>query len=704
MNRCSTMLCRLLAAWALATAWSWAQETAPIPLHLVQEGLRDLVLQELATGETSLETRGSAPLVLTGAIPATYDPKRLCVLAFELLCPTGVEFVHVLYGPMVESHSARKRDLPGAETWVPVAIPLQTNWDKPYPVFGLVFGNRAGLSLRLRGLVLRAPADAETQAGQKPAEPTGADLEGAAAVRRYLGRDWPGRIDSVTYDRRYVRISGVAPEAGTSLVEIPVSAPLPSAATGISVTTLSTPGDFQVEIPRFVTARTGFARDRSGARWRLARAVDQRLEPLSGAVWAADADEAGSPPAPRVVPSSKKGMAGVSWVPDAIGDLIDLGCRNLSVQIMLPSILRLTPGAEATTPYTFHGKTYAVDEQALAPLDQILRFARQNRMLVSAVVLIPRRLNDPEAERVWCHPDACEPGLYAMANLTTPEGVDAYAAALDLLARRYGTNGTAAGRISNWIMHHEVDAGWFWTNAGEKSLEAYVELYYRALRTAHYAVRRHDPAGRVFVSLTHHWNEAEPKCYKPREILELLRDCCRREGDFEWGVAYHAYPQDVRDPRSWLDTKATFSFDTPLITMKNLEVLDAWMKQPDVRFNGNVRAVLLAEQGCNARDLSPEQQRLQAAGIAYFWHKVRDLDSIEAFHYQRWIDQPQDKGLLLGLRACAPGSLNAPGERKAAWEVFRDLGTAAEAGTAGFAKELIGVDDFSQVRYLEPIR
>ena len=626
------------------------------------------------------------------------------MIAFDLLCPAGLDFIQVFYGLPRESHSASKRDLLRSETWVPVAVPLRDNWDMPYRVFRLDFGNRGGVSLRLRGLVLRPPTNDEIQTEQQWLETVKQDAEQGRDIRAYLGREWPGRVDSVSVDRRYVRISGVAPEAGTALIEVPVHASLPSCMESVNVTTLSVRGDFQVEVPRFVANRTGLAHDRLFARWRLARSIDQRLEGLSAAAWATDVDEATGNLPPRAMPSSKKGLGGISWSPDALEDLSALGCRNLTVNILLPSILHLNPGEAGTTPYPFNGKEYAVDEKALAPVDNVLRFAREHGIVVSAVILIPRRLADSQEQRVWCHPDACEPGQYSLANVTSAEGADAFAAALDLLARRYGSPGDTRGRISNWIIHNEVDAGWVWTNAGEKTPESYLELYYRALRIAHYTVRRHDPAARVFISLSHHWTETEPKFYKPRDLLELLSDMCRQEGDFEWGVAYHPYPQDLYNPASWLDTKATFTFDTPLITMKNLEVLDAWMKRPEFRFNGAVRGVLLSEQGCNAADLSEANQRLQAAGLVYLWHKVRDLDSVEAFQYHRWIDHADEGGLRFGLRAFAPGSVDAPGEKKLAWDVFRALGTPEEAAATQFAKALIGLQDFSQVRYLGPIR
>src|SRR5204862_2329390 len=182
-----------------------------------------------------------------------------------------------------------------------------------------------------------------------------------------------------------------------------------------------------------------------------------------------------------------------------------------------------------------------------------------------------------EYGKLAAHPDAHPSGIYVMPNVDSPQGHQAYAAALEFLARRYTRPDRQFGRIHHWIMHNEVDAGWEWTNAGEKNALDYLNLYQKSLRTAFLIARQYDPHAKVFISLTHHWNvQGSPHLYPARKLLELLLDFSRAEGDFDWAIAYHPYPQDLRNPRVWKDTQVKFTFDTPKITFKNLEVLDAW--------------------------------------------------------------------------------------------------------------------------------
>ena len=53
--------------------------------------------------------------------------------------------------------------------------------------------------------------------------------------------------------------------------------------------------------------------------------------------------------------------------------------------------------------------------------------------------------------------------------------------------------------------------------------------------------------------------------------MDTLMAYCKAEGDFKWGVAIHPYPENLLDPKAWLDKKNTYATDTPYITFKNLE-------------------------------------------------------------------------------------------------------------------------------------
>ena len=125
--------------------------------------------------------------------------------------------------------------------------------------------------------------------------------------------------------------------------------------------------------------------------------------------------------------------------------------------------------------------------------------------------------------------------------------------------------------------------------------------------------------------------------------------------------------------------------------MKNIAVLDRFMRQPEFRYRGEkVRTILLSEQGYHTAKGDPDGEKLQAAAIAYAWEKMKPLASIEAFHYHRWIDHEREGGLRLGLWTVKKGSITWPERKKQSWEVYRALGTGAEAEATAFADEIIG--------------
>ena len=366
---------------------------------------------------------------------------------------------------------------------------------------------------------------------------------------------------------------------------------------------------------------------------------------------------------------NRKGLGGIHPDPRLFHDLVDLGVGHITVNISL----RQNFG-----------------DGQIRQLDRLLTFAHENGIVVTAILLIPPRTP------LLAHP-GCDPSAhYAMPDVTSAEGVDAFAASVGYLAERYCEPGAPHGRISHWIVGNEVDAGWVWTNAGEKSAEQYMDEYHRALRVAYYSVRRFDPGGKVFISLTHHWNsshqENPQRFYRPRQLLELLVGHCQRSGDFEWGLAYHPYSQGLFNPKTWEDQLAHDDVDTPLITMKNIAVLDRFMQQPAYRYRGeNVRTILLSEQGYHTDPKNPDAEKLQAAAIVYAWRQMQPLASIEAFHYHRWIDHEREGGLWLGLWTVKAGSITWPEKKKLAWDVYRALGTEGEAKATGFAQELIRV-------------
>jgi hypothetical protein len=523
-------------------------------------------------------------------------------------------------------------------------------------------------------------------------------------LESYLGRDFAGKITQIVVGRDAIHIEGKVPAGrdGLFLADIPMDLPHGDPKgweTLIEVKTAK--GSFALDVPR-KRQGDGLDYDRLTSRWQLVKKSAAGIEPLSHAHYADDVASR-SPDLPAAKPKNKKGLGG--WNAGRIpGELEELGISSVTVNVMIHSLVSLNPQSGAT-PFTWQGRTYHAREKELADLDATFLEAQKHGVMVSAILLVANPAKDGNpVVKVIGHPDAAPDGIFAMPNVTSPDGISLYGAILNLMAERWSRPDGKHGRVHHWIMHNEVDAGWVWTNAGNKSALDYMDLYQRSLRLMDLIARQYDPNSRAFVSLTHHWAEkGEAKWYGSKPLLELLAKFTRTEGDFPWALAYHPYPQDLTNPRTWEDGQSTFNFDTAKITPKNLEVLDAWMKLPAMLYRGKVRPVHCSENGFNSKDYSEKQLTDQAAGMALAWKKIQSLSSIEAWQYHNWIDNRHEGGLRIGLRKF-PDEPGDPLGKKPIWHLYQALGTPAEDKACAPYLPVVGLDSWKSAIHRDVVR
>ena len=352
--------------------------------------------------------------------------------------------------------------------------------------------------------------------------------------------------------------------------------------------------------------------------------------------------------------------------------------------------------------HNYNGKSWYFDRKEVEQFDSTFRTTASRKIIVAAILLVtgPGQCRDPEIGRLTVHPDMDPSGRYSMPNMTNPESVDCYAAALDFLASRYSREDEKYGRIHHWIMHNEVDAGWVWTNMGEKTDLVFMDAYIKSMRMCYNIARKYYAHSEVFITLTHYWAwTSNPRFYPSKDLLEILLDYTRAEGDFEWALAQHPYPESLREPKTWLDQKVQFDFNTPLITFKNIEVLNAWIKLPEVLYKGvQKRTLWLSENGTNSPTYLEQDLIEQAAGFAYTWKKFKTLDGIDGFQWHNWFDNRGEGGLRIGLRRF-PDDETDPGGRKPVWYCYQAADRDNEDEVFDPYKAVIGIEDWDQVIY-----
>lgn len=652
-------------------AWVHGEESPSGGEVLLEWGpQRHLTATALPDGTLDLQLGEGDPHFWTGVVAASFDPQRHRVVEFEYFAPSGLKGAILRFrrtdGEMV---IVGQQPVPPAEAWQPLAfdlaaVPDQPGAGRPDMRFHLALRGEPGTMLQIRRMRVREYNPTErTAVGERQAQQAARQAD-AEAWLADLRKEFSGRLSRVEVRQEEMRIAGTTPVPAT-LVAFGPEVPSHRFADSIVKRFPVAAGEFDVVIPRNVET---VGSDPLLWRWRL---MADASEPLSAARWPTEFDSEASPTLPALGWTHPKGLGGVPPVQDESHEIFQLGIQHATLNIVLTALLQESPGP-GREPWEYRGKTYYVHAGMRHQFDRTLQTLHRQQVRVSAILLVGNHRNaQGQPLSQMTHPEAEPRGIYAMPNLATAEGIELYSAVIAFLADRYSQPDSRFGRIQNWILHNEVDQAGTWTNMGDQPLPRYLETCLRSARVVSQLARSRDREARVFLSLTHHWTRQSSGTgtYVVRDLLELFAEAARREGDFPWGVAYHPYPRDLRNPDTWLDREVSDDFDTPYITPKNMEVLVRYLGQERFLYQGQRRGLLLSEQGFNTPTLSEADQRRQVAGLIYMFRKLEQLPEVEAYHLHRYQDMPAGEG---GLRL---GIIDETGQHKLGWDAYRLIGT-----------------------------
>ncbi len=392
-------------------------------------------------------------------------------------------------------------------------------------------------------------------------------------------------------------------------------------------------------------------------------------------------------------PDSKKGIQ-VQMADDALA----LGIRHATLNVSVEALFDWEKKAGSPT-WTVDGETFAFRRGYLDSLGvKRLSDAGVNVYLI----VLGIQSHDAARNARLLHPARDEKlhnGIGA-PNLSTPEGARLWRAAFEFLADWFCRADDEHGRVVGFIVGNEVNVHWQWHNLGRMPRDAAVAEYEREVRLANTALRRASSSARAYISLTHFWTidpDADHWRSMPgRYFIEEFARRARMGGDFGWHLAHHPYPENLGNPRTWLDKTAPQSPDAKRITFKNLEQLDAFFAQPSLLFRGARRGIILSEQGFHSKGTG-EGDRDQAAAFCYAWEKVSRLPGIDAFILHRHVDHQYEGGLNLGLWRRKPDSIATPDTKRPMYECFKAAGTPAQEEAFRFALPIIGVKNWDEI-------
>lgn len=404
-----------------------------------------------------------------------------------------------------------------------------------------------------------------------------------------------------------------------------------------------------------------------------------------------------------------------TWVTSTEEDMDLLGFGCMMNEFNTAWIQTVSPKEDDIT-HEWNGKTYYFDREFMNLYDELMLpcVKRNIPCLIRLINRFSYRLcgSDDALIKIIGHPEYEPTGFneqMSAFNLRTEEGLDMYCACIDFLCARYADPKSPLFCSTVMDIGNEINAQNTWHNCGQMSCADYMEEYSEQLRLAHLIARKYNSSFRVDVSFDHNFADhiLEPdrmRHYPSRDCLAYLAAYCRRDGDFEWGISAHPYPEDLSRPDFYNDKTATFSFDSPRITMKNLEVWQALVELPELSYRGMPRRVVFDEQGFHTRSDDPETENKGAYAFVLAYLKLRRCTNIDWFIINRYADMPLDdeSGLHLGIRyengyADPRHILINPGDYKKICYAIRDMETDDEKKWESEARDYIGAELFDHL-------
>ena len=508
-------------------------------------------------------------------------------------------------------------------------------------------------------------------------------------VKDYLNKEYDCHVTDVVVGESTISIQGNYTGEGTFFLgEIPPFVDMFKVEKVENKTPLSN-GSFNVQLDRYVTIGD-YEYDRLLSKWAIYKEGASKDEIVSHARYAS-VDKIHVKQSVEAIPlKSKKGLGGLINHGFLASDLDALDIASATINIPISHFMHLSQ-QEGDIPHTYGGRTYYFNEGYMkSSFDAVLEQTSERGISVAGILLVPPT---GDAGTLLKHPDFNGIAPYTMPNMTTIESTNCYAAALDFLAERYSDPNM---RIAHWIIHNEVDGGSHWTNMGDKPIATFMDTYLRSMRMCYNIAHQYDQHSEVFISFSHGWNiAAGGGWYKVRDMLDFMNQFSESEGDFFWSLACHSYPAQLGNPCTWDDEQATYSMDTEYVTLKNLEVLDKWVSLSSNKYKGTVkRSVWLSEAGTCSPSYSDNDLQDQAAGFAYGWKKINNLDGIDGIQWHSWFDHLGD-GACLGLRKYTEAPHN--GEAKPVWTTYQKADTDEEDDYFEQYLSRIGIDSWEGI-------
>lgn len=317
--------------------------------------------------------------------------------------------------------------------------------------------------------------------------------------------------------------------------------------------------------------------------------------------------------------------------------------------------------------YRYKGKKYWFRKPQVRAWDRTLLEMKENNTVVTGILLMQDR---PDLRNLIYPKARGKKASFYAWNMDGGRNQRKIEAAISFLANRYASG--RHGRVVGWIVGNEIDTASSWNNAGGISFRKYMDLYAKMFETTSKIVRKVYSNARVYVPLDHFWNMIYSNDYKAKDCLDAFAVRMNRDG-YQWNVAFHAYNGDLMQPsitaEQYFDT--TSEVDTPIITMKNLNVLTYYIR---TRYGADKR-VILSEHGYSSTWKGQDVSKDQSTAVALSYYLAEQNPMVDSFIYYSQVDQNEltKVGASFGLWKVSP--YEKATKKKPSWAVFKYMDT-----------------------------
>lgn len=462
--------------------------------------------------------------------------------------------------------------------------------------------------------------------------------------------------------------------------------------------------DYIGELDRNTTIKTsidlleGQENTRLYSKFIIAIKKNNKYYPISNAIYITNSGEIAKSKLPYQDANSKKGLL-IDM--NMLSDAFELGVKHAIVNFNLDQILG--EGID----YTYEGKTYHFNKNAIATYDTTVSTFSNKSMQVTAVVV--NSWNNTHKELMYPNVVKNNTAIYYGFNAKTKEGVETTRAIASFLAERYSGDNYNYGRVSNWVIGNEINNNENWNYMGPMDVEKYSKEFARSFRVFYTAIKAKSKNARLFFSVDYDWNypKANKLKYRAKQVIDLISENINTEGNIDWNLAYHPYPLPLTSANFWDDVNTgQIKQDeaTAIINFANLHVLTDYLKGSNFRdTSGKVRRVILSEQGFTSKSPDKaEDKDLQAAAFAYAYYIADSDPYIDSFILSRQVDHPVETrdSLYFGLwnTDSSVTDKSKATDRKKIWAVFKNIDSRTQTlSQTEFAKKIIGINKWSDV-------